>query len=682
MPQNNAQQEPSMFRWTLLFTIALAPLAAAAPALMPYPANLTQRPGSLAIDSSFRVAVEGFSDARLEAAVRRTSDRVFRQTGILPAVRPAPRPTLIISCRAAGAPWPALGEDESYLLDITPEGARLSAPTTTGALRGMATFLQLIAPGPEGFTLPAIHIEDRPRFPWRGLMLDVSRHFMPVEVVLRNLDAMAAVKLNVFHWHLSDDQGFRVESKLFPKLQQSGSDGRFYTQSQVREVLEYARDRGIRVIPEFDIPAHTTSWLVGMPELGSAPGPYEIERRWGIFQPTLDPTREQTYQMLDRFLGEMAALFPDPYFHIGGDELEDTQWKQSPAIQAFAREHHLADSPALHAYFNLRAQALLKKHGKIMIGWDEVLAPGLAADTVIQSWRGPDSLADASRKGYRGILSAGYYLDHLQSTATHYAVEPLDGAARALDADQTARILGGEACMWVEYVSAETVDSRIWPRMAAIAERFWSPREIRDTADMYARLEPVSRGLEWTNLRHRANYQPMLDRLAGAVPAEPMRILADACEALGIVVRRDARKYTSLVDLNRFVDAVRPDSLPVRRLEQAARELTPADLADLRVTLHEWAQNDARLAPAASGNTFLRELAPLSRELSQLGVIGLESLDFLESGETAPDSWIAQKKQALAAMDRPSAEVMLAAVRPVRLLIDAASKRNQGVFRR
>ena len=462
--------------------------------------------------------MEGFSDARLEAAVRRSTDRVFRQTGLYRAGRTSQRPALTVACRAAGAEWPALGEDESYQLDVTDEGARLSAATVTGIQRGLATFVQLISPGADGyggFGVPAIHIEDRPRFPWRGLMLDVARHWMPVEVVLRNLDAMAAVKLNVFHWHLSDDQGFRVESKLFPQLQQSGSDGNFYTQAQVREVVEYARERGIRVIPEFDIPGHTTSWLVGMPQLASAPGPYEIQRRWGIFEPTLDPTREEIYQMLDRFLGEMAALFPDRYFHIGGDEVEDAQWKKSSAIQAFARQHHLASSLELHAYFNQRVQALLKKHGKIMIGWDEVLAPGLASDTVIQSWRGQESLADASRKGYRGILSSGYYLDYLKPAAIHYAVDPMDGAARALDADQAARILGGEACMLTEYVSPETVDSRIWPSMAAIAERFWSPREVKDTADMYARLEPVSRGLEWTNLRHRANYQPMLDRLAG-----------------------------------------------------------------------------------------------------------------------------------------------------------------------
>jgi hexosaminidase len=666
-----------MFRWTLLFTIVCAPLAAS-PDLMPYPAKVTPGTGFMAIDSGFRVAVEGFSDARLSGAVRRATDRVFRQTGIVPISSSTQRPALIINCRAAGEPWPVLGEDESYQLDIKEDHALLSAATVTGVMRGMATFVQLIAPGPDGFRAPAIQIEDRPRFPWRGLMMDVARHWMPVEVVLRNLDAMAAVKLNVFHWHLSDDQGFRVESKLFPQLQKAGSDGHFYTQDQVREVVEYARDRGIRVIPEFDIPGHTTSWLTGMPELASAPGPYEIQRRWGIFEPTLDPTREETYQVLDRFFGEMAALFPDRYFHIGGDEVEDAQWKKSAAIQAFSRQHHLADSRALHNYFNQRVQALLKKHGKSVIGWDEVLAPGLASDTVIQSWRGQESLADASRKGYRGILSSGYYLDHLQPAGTHYAVDPLAGAAGALDADGAARILGGEACMWAEYVSAETVDSRIWPRMAAIAERFWSPREINDTADMYARLEPVSRGLEWTDLRHRANYQPMLDRLAGTGPAEALRILADACEALGIVIRRDARKYTSLVDLNRFVDAVRPESVPIRNLEQSARRLAPADLAKLRGTLQAWVQNDATLAPA--GNVFLGELTGLSHQLSQVGAIGLESLDYLESGKTAPESWIAQKKQVLAAMDRPSAEVMLAAVRPVRLLIEAASKRNQGVL--
>jgi hexosaminidase len=261
---------------------------------MPMPWKVVAGSGRLTIRSSFSIAATGYSDGRLQSAISRFVSRVSRQTGI--AMRPGKASAaLLIDCREGGNEFPALGEDESYRLDISPAGARLNATTVTGALRGLETFAQLI----DGSEIPAIHIEDRPRFPWRGLMLDVSRHWMPVPVIERNLDAMAAVKFNLFHWHLSDDQGFRVESRRFPKLQQFGSDGNFYTQAEIREVVAYARDRGIRVVPEFDIPGHTSSWFAGYPELAGAPGPYAIERKWGIFQPTMDPTREETYAFLD-----------------------------------------------------------------------------------------------------------------------------------------------------------------------------------------------------------------------------------------------------------------------------------------------------------------------------------------------------------------------------------------------
>src|SRR5678816_3175249 len=192
-------------------------------------------------------------------------------------------------------------------------------------------------------------------------MIDVARHFQTMEVLKRNLDGMAAVKMNVFHWHLSEDQGFRIESKKFPKLHQLGSDGNYFTQEQVKEIIAYARDRGIRVVPEFDIPGHSTSWLVGHPELGSAPGPYSIERRAGIFEPALDPTRDEVYKFLDTFLGEMAALFPDAYLHIGGDENEGKQWDRNPKIQAFMKEKGIKNNHALQAYFNTRLLKILQK---------------------------------------------------------------------------------------------------------------------------------------------------------------------------------------------------------------------------------------------------------------------------------------------------------------------------------
>jgi len=262
----------------LAFVILMQSVASAE--VMPLPLKMVSATGTRIIDSSFSVVTSGYSDARLQSAIARFAARISRQTGI--PFLPAKAKPALVTCREGGSAYPALGEDESYRLDISADGARLEAVTVIGVLRGLETFAQLIGPGPQ---VQSVHIEDRPRFPWRGIMLDVSRHWMPIEVVLRNLDAMAAVKLNVFHWHLSDDQGFRVESKRFPKLQQFGSDGHFYSQAEIRQVVDYARDRGIRVIPEFDIPGHTTSWFAGYPELASAPGPYAIERKWGIFQP-------------------------------------------------------------------------------------------------------------------------------------------------------------------------------------------------------------------------------------------------------------------------------------------------------------------------------------------------------------------------------------------------------------
>ena len=257
---------------------------------------------------------------------------------------------------------------------------------------------------------------------------------------------------------------------------------------------------------------------MGYPEIGAAPGPYELGRHFGVFDPVMDPSKEGVYSFLDGFLGEMTKLFPDPYFHIGGDEVNGKDWTRSAAVQAFEKEHHLADNEAFHAYFNQRVLKILQADGKIMIGWDEILHPDLPKASVIQSWRGPKGLADAVGKGYQGILSWGYYLDHLSTAAFHYGIDPL---AEHLPADQAARVLGGEACMWSEYVSAETVDSRIWPRLAAIAERFWSPAELKDVDSMYQRMAVVSRQLEWTGVRHRDNYEPMLERLAGWTARRP-----------------------------------------------------------------------------------------------------------------------------------------------------------------
>jgi hexosaminidase len=629
------------------FLLAILTIPALLSAPMPLPLKTVPAAGHLTIDSNFAIVIRGFTDPRADSTVQRFTARVAAQTGL-----PIAGGHTALTVESAPT-----GGDESYRLDIAPERAVLQASTFEGALHGLETFAQLIEPGRDGFEVASVHIEDHPRFPWRGLMIDCSRHWIPLPVIEQNLDAMAAVKLNVLHWHLSDDQGFRVESRIFPRLQQFGSDAHFYTQDQVRHIVAYAHDRGIRVVPEFDIPGHATSWLVGYPELASAPGPYAIERHWGIFEPTMNPASEETYRFLDRFLGEMTALFPDRYFHIGGDEVDPAQWKQSASIQAFARERHLETPAGLQAYFTQRVQKLLKKYGKTMIGWDEVLDAGLDSDTLIQSWRGPEALAGAASKGYRGILSFGYYLDHLKPASFHYAVDPA-----IADND---RILGGEACMWSEYVSAESVNSRIWPRAAAVAERLWSPRQLQEAASMYQRLDAIERLLTSTVIR--SNEPEMLDRLGGG---RALRVLADASEALGIEGRRTARKYSSLVPLNRFVDAVPPESATVRHLaSMAARVVSnPAiaapEIGELRAAFTEWRANEI------ADNFLTTELIPLSKNLSNLGSIGLRALEFLTAHKPPPLDWVAQQLKAIDQMESPLAEVRLAATKPVRILLE------------
>jgi hexosaminidase len=466
---------------------------------------------------------------------------------------------------------------------------------------------------------------------------------MPVPVLERNLDGMEAVKMNVFHWHLSDNQGFRVESRKFPKLQSEGSDGLFYTQDEIRDVIAYARDRGIRVVPEFDMPGHCTAWFVGYPEIAGASGPYEIERKWGVFDPAMDPTSEKTYKFLNDLVAEMARLFPDPYFHIGGDEVNGKEWEASPKIQAFMKSHKIENNAELQAYFSQRVQGLAAKHGKTAIGWDEILVPGVPKSIVIQSWRGADSLAAAAKQGYRGILSNGYYLDLGWSAARHYAVDPLGGAAANLSAEEKERILGGESAMWSEYVNAENVDSRIWPRNAAIAERLWSPQTTTDVESMYQRMEAESTRLEWLGLTHRSYQRLMVQRMAGPASAEEIAALLTLTEVLEPVKDYSRESFaveeaTNQTPLTRVVDAVRPESEESRRFSASMDQFVATSCkdatkaAELRAPLSRWAKNDEALQPLAQRSSLVKDASPASAALSQAAGLALAALERINQG--------------------------------------------------
>jgi len=670
---------PASKRKTLLLMpilIATTSLRAQNNSLMPQPAEISYGQGRLAIRGNFRMALSGYTEPRLQRAAARFLHRLSVQTGIPlneALEGSASKATLVIQCDHAGEAVQSVKEDESYKLEATPQQARLTAATPAGMLRGIETFLQLVDLDAQGFGVPAVRIDDRPRFPWRGLMIDVSRHWMPVEVLKRSLDGMAALKLNVFHWHLSDDQGFRVESKVYPKLQEMGSDGNYYSREQVKEIIAYARDRGIRVVPEFDMPGHSTVWFVGYPELASAPGPYTIERHWGIFDPAMDPTREETFTFLDAFIGEMADLFPDEYFHVGGDEVNGKQWSRNARIQAFMREHGMKDASGLQAYFNTRLLPLVEKHGKKPVAWDEVLQPGVPKDIVIQSWRGQQSLAAAARQGYMGILSNGYYLDMMFPASRHYLVDPLEGATADLTPDEKARILGGEACMWSEFVTPQNIDSRIWPRTAAIAERLWSPQQVKDVDSMYRRLAVVSRNLEWLGLTPRQSHELMAERLAGMQPFEPLRTLDDVLEPVKEYSREEAREYTSFTPLNRLVDATSPESDVAREFARLV-DNPRANKNEIRNQLTRWRDNAPQLMPLIQHSELLEEVTPLVDDVSALAAAGLQALDYVESGQPAPQAWVKEQQALFDRAARPRAELLIMIVPSIRKLVEAAQQ--------
>jgi len=645
--------------------------------IIPLPANVVQRPGSLRIDPGLQVVFEGYTEPRLVRARDRFFDILSRETGIahVPA-EPDQKAKFVIRTTGPSAAVQQLGEDESYHLEVTEAGAVLTAPNPLGALHGLQTFLQLVHVTPTGFEVSATTIDDKPRFPWRGLMIDTGRHFMPLEVIRQNLDGMEAVKINVFHWHLSEDQGFRVESKTFPMLQEKGSDGLYYTQDQVRSIIEYARDRGIRVIPEFDMPGHATSWFVGYPDLASGNGPYQIERHWGVFDPAMDPTRESTYHFLDEFIGEMTALFPDAYFHIGGDECNGKEWDANPSIKQYMQVHHLADNAALQAYFTSRVQKLVTKRHKITVGWDEVLQPDTPQDVVIQSWRGQESLAQAAQRGYRGILSAGYYVDLNQSAADHYGVDPLVNGKVTLSAAQAANILGGEATMWTEYVTPETINGRIWPRTAAIAERLWSPQDVKDADSMYERLATFSQKLAYYGLPYESVREQMMRRLSGYSDPTALQVLASVVQPPRDYAREDLKKYDVFSPLNRLVDTVPPESNIAREFKQIVLRISsgkavPADWEKARRWLVLWRDNDAVLQPSLVQSALTAELVPVSRNLSKTAAIGLVALDNLQNGVPVTAETQKEQMSQLKDFEKPEAILLDMIVPSVEVLVQA-----------
>ncbi len=645
---------------------------ASMPALMPLPAHMQMGAGAYKIEPGLTVGYAHFHDARLDAGVARMLKRLQFASGV-----PLPRAVagnsatggIAVDVAGPGGAVQSLEEEEAYSLAVTQQGVRLKAATVVGALHGMETLLQLATVKDGAAVLPEVTIDDAPRFHWRGLMIDVSRHFEPVSQIERTLDGMAVVKMNVFHWHLSDDTGFRAESLAYPKLTSMGSNGDYYTQAQMREVVAYARARGIRVVPEFDMPGHIVSWLVGYPELSSSPGPFQVPETAGIHDEALDPTRESTYAFLDKLVAEMVTIFPDAYFHIGGDESEGKAWLANPKIVAFMKQKGYQKPAELQAYFSQRMQQIVEKHGRKPIGWDEILVPGLPKSVVVQSWRGADSLAAGAKQGYRGVLSAPYYLDAMKSNETHYLADPIP-ADTTMTAEEQKLILGGEVCMWAEHLNERTIDGRIWPRAAVMAERFWSPQSDRDVASMYRRLPAISLALERVGLTHLTGPAVMRRSISRNVDPGMLKVLTDVLQPVPFDEREENQHTDSRTPLDRLIDTVVPD--PPSRFEIArdvdavVNNTADSKEAEARLVARfiEWQHVSGPLAAEMQQNPLMNDAAVRATQLGALGALGLEAL----KGGGA----VKQQAAQVADADNPAGLVRFTFLDAMKKLVEAA----------
>lgn len=640
--------------------------------LMPWPKEVIAVDQHFKIDEDFTIAVDKpLLNNRIANATTKFLRRLTGRTGIFITesfaltASQASNPSLLINYEKVGKLQ--LHEDESYQLNVSNKQIILNAVTDIGVVRGLETLLQLISSNETNFFFSGISIKDSPRFTWRGLMIDVARHYQPLNVLKRNLDAMAAVKMNVFHWHLCDDQGFRAEIKSLPKLHQLGSDGLYYTHEEIKEIVNYAADLGIRVVPEFDVPGHATAILTAYPELGSKDTVYAIERGAGVFDPTLDPTNDQTYRFLDTLFSEVSQLFPDSYFHIGGDENKGRHWNENKKIQAFKDKFRFKSNHELQTFFNLKVQDILKKNGKTMMGWDEVLQPNLPKDIVIHSWRGNDAMLEAAKLGYKTILSKGYYIDLLESIKGHYNTDPVP-KDHALNEQQLTNILGGEATMWGELVTSVSIDSRIWPRTAAIAERFWSEKSVSNMENMLKRLDKISFRLEELDIHHIRNRDVILRNISNNQDLTSLINLTKICEPLKAYERKKGGTiYKSYSPFTRFIDACTPDANDAISFESSVDQYigkNSTDQSKLKGFFTKWIQNNRDFIKI-NNNPALNKLAPLSQHLADLSEILVKGLS---DGLNDKDYEIANAH--IKALNRPFADTELAILPSVIKLVE------------
>jgi hexosaminidase len=500
--------------------------------VVPLPRTLVERSGTLELGEATSIA-ERRSDPELERVTQGLAARLRAATGYaIPVAADPMAPPATVELTLD----PAVADEEGYVLDVTTTRIAISAKTGRGLFYGVQTLRQLLpadidAPSASAgaLTLPAVRIEDAPRFRYRGMHLDVSRHFFPVDFVERYIDLLSLYKMNVFHWHLTDDQGWRIEIKKYPKLTEIGSQrkqtvvgypgpnttydgtpyGGFYTQDQIREVVAYAAARYVDVLPEIEMPGHCLAALASHPELACTAGPFETATTWGVFEDVMCPS-DTTFQFLDDVLAEVASLFPNPLVHVGGDEVPLDRWNASSVAQDAVAKAGLASTADLEAYFIRTVGASLQAMGKSFVAWDEAAAGAKIPGLTVMSWRDADTGSDAARRGYQVIMTptTSCYFDRPEATSTDDlpsagGVLPLDGVyafdplPAGLTPEQTALVLGAQGNVWTEYIASPSrAEFMAFPRALALAEAVWSPQASRTYPDFLARLTGNAKHLD------------------------------------------------------------------------------------------------------------------------------------------------------------------------------------------
>ena len=556
-----------------LTALILAPAAApaATPALIPQPVSLRMQSGAFRLHSGIAIVVPpGVPEARQAAAY--LANALAAPTGwqlkVSESARSSARRNAIVLALTAQSTAPA--HPEGYELTVTPRGVRIQSPTPTGLFYGVQTLLQLLPPEIEShtrrdaaFAMPCVHIVDYPRFAWRGLMLDVSRHFFTKEFVEQYIDRMARYKMNVFHWHLTDDNGWRIEIKGLPQLTQVGAwrvprlarwgtreppregeaatEGGFYTQDDIREVVAYARQRFVTVVPEIEMPGHSLAALAAYPELSCTGGPFQVNPGSNFYEKVDNafcPGNEKTFEFIDKVFSEVAPLFPSEYVHIGGDECFKGFWKTCTKCQRRMANEHLANVEELQSYLVRRAEKILESKGKKLIGWDEILEGGLAPNAAVMSWRGMDGGIAAAKMNRQVVMTPTnfVYLDYYQGDpslepstfgrlllSTCYRFEPTP------DGVDPKYILGGQGNLWTESVpNPRHAEYMTWPRAFALAEVLWSPKASRNWDDFATRVETQFQRLDAAQVNYaRTIYDVALTPVRDAAGKAAVRMTTE-----------------------------------------------------------------------------------------------------------------------------------------------------------